>query len=117
MPPGEEEQAVLKGLEIPPLSCPDDDGKKSADLAELEKRLESERDGRKEERFYWIFAMTIMADMQAFQWIGWPSTYIFLLEVVALILLANHLGVDLAVDLLKGLLKKVLDKLPNMKNE
>jgi len=112
------ETADLRELDTPKAVCVDDDGKKSADLAQLESKLETERDGRKEERFFWIFVLIIVLDMGAFQRLGiWQAILIFLLELPALILLANHLGVDIAVNLLNWLLRKFMDKLPNLRNE
>ena len=86
--------------------CVADGDKVYEDLGRLQEQLESERDSRKEERFYWITALVVAADLSAFQWLGaTQSILVFLLEVVFLAVLARHLGVDYAVHLLNELLK------------
>ena len=68
----------------------------------LEKAIESERDRRREERFYWILALTIVLDISSFQHLTWaPSILVFLLEIIGLIGMAKWLGVDAVVVLLE----------------
>ncbi len=110
----ENTQSPEKGLEE---FCEDEKSALPArtadEIAKLENDLQHERDARKEERFYWVMAIIAVMDMATFQWINWwQSTLIFLLEVAALIGLAQAWGVDLVVDLLRKLFFKLLDTKP-----
>ncbi len=68
----------------------------------LEKAIESERDSRREERFYWILALIVVIDIAAFQHLDWvPSILVFLLEIIGLIGMAKWLGVDAVAVLLE----------------
>src|SRR4051794_25223522 len=63
--------------------------------ASLERLLQAERDHRNEERFFWIFALTIITDVLFFKFLdsALVSVPLFLLEIVFLIGLAGWLGV------------------------
>ena len=74
----------------------------------LEKAIESERDSRREERFYWILALTIVLDVSSFQHLAWAAvTFIFLLEIIGLIGMAKWLGVDAVVVLLERIYSRI----------
>ncbi|MDA8232281.1 MAG: hypothetical protein M0006_13160 [Magnetospirillum sp.] len=62
----------------------------------LERQLQAEKESRKEERFFWIFAIALVMDVVLFNGIEkWQAILaIFLLEIVFLIGLAGWLGVD-----------------------
>jgi len=64
------------------------------EIASLSEDLEKERDERKEERFVWIIALMILADLFMFQgmqtW-GGPIA-ILVLQVIAIASLAHRLG-------------------------
>lgn len=64
--------------------------------AQLEADLQSERDARKEERFYWILALLIVGNVPLFNSIesSWALAPLFLLELILLIGIADWLGVD-----------------------
>lgn len=74
----------------------------SGNIAELETSLEQEREGRKEERFYWVLACCILVDPLIFNVMngGWGFAPLLLLQIIMLIGLAKRLGVDWAVELL-----------------
>lgn len=70
-------------------------------VATLEGQLQSEIEDRKEERFIWIFALTILADVIILPIISWATVFIFILQVVFLIAVARWLGVDSVVVILE----------------
>lgn len=80
--------------------------------AQLESDLQQERDSRREERFYWIFALVVVANVPIFG--SMPSiaalVATFLLELVLLIGLADWLGVDRVKVLLEKIYAKWLSK-------
>ena len=83
--------------------------KRDEDIAFLQTDLESERDARKEERFYWCFAITVSIDMAAFQHLGFIAIIaIFILQLILLVGLARLFGVETVV----VLIEKVLSELP-----
>jgi len=81
----------------------------------LEEQIQREREERRTERFFWIFALTIAFDAILFSHIGWAgSLAIFLLELIFLIGMAKWMGIDIVVVLLQRLLDKYLaDKSKN----
>lgn len=70
-------------------------------VARLEGRLQFEIEDRNEERFIWIFLVTILADAIILPIISWATIFIFILQVVFLIAVARWLGVDSVVVLLE----------------
>ena len=79
--------------------------------AEYEAKLQAEIDSRNEERFFWIFTVIIGIDMLVYPHLpASAAIFISLLEIVLLIGLASHLGVDKVVVLLSRILNKYLDK-------
>jgi hypothetical protein len=64
--------------------------------ASLERLLQAERDNRNQERFFWIFGLSILSDVVIFKALDhWAySIPIFLLQVIFLIGLAAWMGVD-----------------------
>jgi hypothetical protein len=70
--------------------------KKDEAASELEQKLQSEKDSRKEERFFWIFDLTILLDIIAFKFLDniALAVIILLLELIFLIGLAGWMGVD-----------------------
>ena len=83
--------------------------KKSDEGADaLERALESEKDSRREERFYWILALIVVFDVASFQHLSWAhSVLVFLLEIIGIIGLAKGLGVDVVVVLLERLYSRI----------
>ncbi len=97
------------------VPCAEDSDKVSEDLWRLQDQLENERDSRREERFYWITALTVACDLAGFPWLGGiQSVLIFFLELMMLIMIARHLGVDYAVHLLNELLLLVKEIAKNV---
>lgn len=76
--------------------------------AKLESDLQSERDTRKEERFFWILGLVIIGNVPIFNALesAWALLPTFLLELVLLIGLADWLGVDRVKVLLEKLYSK-----------
>jgi len=62
----------------------------------LQQNLQDQIDKRKEERFYWVFALLIGVDSFTFPQMhsGWGPFFIFVLELMALICLGQKWGVD-----------------------
>lgn len=79
-------------------------------ISRLEYDLESERDGRREERFIWICALVVAFDAIIVPQVGFAFTGIFLFEIVVLVFLAEHLGVDRAVQLMSWLAARLARK-------
>jgi hypothetical protein len=77
--------------------------KTSASAAKLEQDLQNERDSRKEERFYFLLAAIMVANIPLFNAFesSWALLPTFLLELVLLAGLAKFLGVDRAVVLIE----------------
>ncbi|MDF1601313.1 hypothetical protein PZ895_16250 [Mesorhizobium sp. YIM 152430] len=65
-------------------------------IANLESRLEAERDSRLQERFGWVLVAVIVFDVWAFQhmhtWTG--PLVIGVFQLLGLTVLANRLGID-----------------------
>ena len=80
--------------------------------AQLESDLQQERDSRREERFYWIFCLVVVANVPLFGSMpsAWAYVPTFLLELVLLIGLADWLGVDRVKVLLEKIYAKWLSK-------
>lgn len=80
-------------------------------IANYELKLEEIVDSRNEERFFWVLALVILIDVAIFQVLPWyAAMMIFLLEIILLIGLASHLGVDRVVVLLSRLFDKYMSK-------
>ena len=73
----------------------------------LSERLAQEIDDRKEERFYWIFGIVMLADVILLPGLGASGVFICALQVIFLIGLANKLGVDAVVKPLQNLLNRM----------
>ena len=103
-----------RALELPAELCQEDDTKLAEENAQLQQRLEHERDARKEERFYWVVVATILVDMISFPHLGaYHASLIFLLEIVSLIGFARSWGVDWIVEFLEKVLFYLLKGLRN----
>lgn len=88
----------------------DEESPKDQMIAELQDRLESEKDARNEERFIWILVLVLFVDIVAFTQMdnfGGP-TAILVIELFLLTVLGKRLGVDDVT----VLTNKLLDKLP-----
>ena len=110
----ENTQSPEKGLEE---FCEDETGalpeRTAEEIAKLEDDLQNERNSRKEERLYWILSLVIAVDMAVFPWLEAGQTVmVFLLELILLVPVAKHLGVDWVVEALNTLFSKMLDKIP-----
>ncbi len=73
-------------------------------ISRLEDELAHERDARREERFLWVFALTLVAD-GGLIWNGvdFSGVVLLLLQIVFLMLLAWHFKIDWAYKLLGDL--------------
>lgn len=82
---------------------------KDRDIERLQYELQSEKDGRKEERFVFILLLVIIFDTWTFSTFEtWSAPLaIFLLQAIFLIVLAKRLGVDEAHVLLDRVLHMV----------
>ena len=78
--------------------------------AAYEGKLQAENDSRQGERFFWIFALVLCIDVLVFPGLSWGALPVFLLEVVFLIGLAHHLGVDSVVVLLNRIFNRYINK-------
>ena len=78
------------------------------DSSLLKQRLAHEIEGRRTERFYWVFALIIVLDVIVFPQLGWVLFWIFLLQVIFLIGLARWLHIDPVVVLLQRLFDRHL---------
>ena len=88
----------LPGRYQPPARL---DDKLTDAVAQLSEQLTNEKDGRREERFYWVFAVCIALDCAVLpHQPHWLAVSLFLLQLCIMPGLAAHLGVDWAV---KGL--------------
>ncbi|MDP6708426.1 MAG: hypothetical protein QF893_18950 [Alphaproteobacteria bacterium] len=68
---------------------------KDSQIAKIEDDITKERDGRREERFFWIFGAFILLDFLAFPSMSWAATFfLFVLQLIFLVLLGDRLGVD-----------------------
>jgi len=80
-------------------------------IANYELKLEATVDSRNEERFFWVLSLVIIIDVVIFQVLPWyAAMMIFLLEIILLIGLASHLGVDKVVVLLNRIFDKYLSR-------
>lgn len=77
--------------------------------ASLELAYQREQDARREERFIWVFAMSLLADVIFAPMLGWWFLPIFLLQLVFLIGFAKHCGVDAVVVLLQRIFDRYID--------
>ncbi|MEE9544695.1 MAG: hypothetical protein V3V55_03740 [Rhodospirillales bacterium] len=77
------------------------------EIGALQEAIESEKDDRREERFYWILTTVILIDLMAFPHLHWAGVIgVFLLEIVLLVGLARRLGVKGVVILLEKLFSR-----------
>lgn len=106
-------------MNITPASLPPDDFARldktagSTPLADtaaaLERQLQREQEQRKEERFVWVFATSLLFDVIAFGQVGaLPSVGLLILQIIFLIAMAKWLGVDFVVVALERFLEKCL---------
>lgn len=108
--------------EAPPQRHPDDfeiitetskPTKADENIAALQSRLQSEVDGRREERFAWALALTIALDALILQHTPWALTiFLGLLELIFLGYIASLCGVDRVIVPLEQLFNKMLSILP-----
>jgi hypothetical protein len=91
-----------------PLQIPDPDPNAEA-LAALEKRLQRQLDGRKEERFCWIVVVVALFDVVLLRGTenAVAAGVVATLEILLLFVLARRLGVNDVVQLLDRLLHQV----------
>lgn len=77
-------------------------------LAEMQKALEAEKDARREERFFWLMLVLIVADMYAFTHMAnWSGPIIIgLLEFVLVIAVARSWGMDVIYTLTEKIINK-----------
>lgn len=81
--------------------------------AALQEQLERHRTERKQERFFWFFAMTALANVIVGSLAPWlPTVIFFLFSVTGLVALASWLEVPWIV----RNLERMLDSAHNMKN-
>ncbi len=95
-----------------PDIAPEEADKLMENIYQLETDLDSEKEERREERFTWILVIAIMFDVIALQAIDgfFSFVLVFLLQLTALLGIAQKLGVDWAVKLLGWLLHYVSEK-------
>ena len=81
-------------------------------IASLEDRLEKERDGRKEERFYSVLGMVILFNFVTFpEMQTWSAPMsILVLECIALLGFAKQCGVDYVVKLIDRALGDIVGR-------
>ena len=77
--------------------------------ASLERLLQAERDHRNVERFFWIFGVSILADVIFFHELGIASAIpVYLLQIIFLFGLAGWMGVEQVAVLLDRLFHRYL---------
>lgn len=75
--------------------------------------MQREADLRREERFVWIFAVTMLADVMAFEHLNVASAIpLFLLELIFLGFVGRWLGVEAVVLPLERLFDRLMRSLP-----
>jgi hypothetical protein len=81
--------------------------------AVLESRLQNQIDSSKKERFFWIFAVTILSDPLVYKLFDGSVWFIIpiILQVVFLIGMADHLGVERVAVPLQLLFDRLLSRL------
>lgn len=84
-------------------------------VAQLEAKLEAEKNARLEERFVWILAFVIGFDVFAFYLMNtWTGPLIIgIFELLALTVLANRLGIDAVLPILDKLTAMITKRLEN----
>jgi hypothetical protein len=80
--------------------------------ATLERLLQRETDLRREERFAWIFVVTMLIDVIAFERLGASIIMLFLLELIFLGFMGKWLGVEAVILPLERLFDRVMRSLP-----
>lgn len=98
----------LKALRIPETNSGIE--RLADNISRLENQLEEERDRRNEERFVWVCAVCFLVDGLIVPSVGAMFLPIFLFQLVVLVFLAEHMGVDRAVQLLGPLLDRISRK-------
>ena len=92
--------------------------KADENIAALQSRLQSEIDGRKEERFGWGLAFAIVLDALIFHHTSWPVTiFLGLLQLIFLAYFATLCGVDRVIVPFDRLFNKLLALLPGKDND
>jgi hypothetical protein len=77
----------------------------------LEAALQKEADERREERFCWIFVCAFFVDLATFQHLNWIGViFVFLLEVIFLIVMARKYANEEIVMLLQRVFNAVTEK-------
>ena len=74
--------------------------------------MQRESDLRREERFIWIFVVTMLLDVIAFERLGTSIIPLFLLELIFLAFIGKWLGVEAVVLPLERLFERVMRSLP-----
>jgi hypothetical protein len=74
--------------------------------------LQREADLRREERFAWIFVVTMLVDVIAFERLGTSSIPLFLLELIFLGFMGKWLGVEAVALPIERLFDRVMRSLP-----
>jgi hypothetical protein len=85
--------------------------------ATLERLLQRETDLRREERFVWIFVVTMLIDVIAFERLGTSIIFLFLLELIFLAFVGKWLGVEAIVLPLERLFDRVMRSLPGGRDD
>jgi hypothetical protein len=80
--------------------------------ATLERLLQRETDLRREERFVWVFVVTMLLDVLSFERLGTSIIPLFLLELIFLAFMGKWLGVEAVVLPLERLFDRVMRSLP-----
>jgi hypothetical protein len=82
-------------------------------VAQLEEKLETEKNARLEERFGWILASVIVFDVFAFYLMStWTAPLIIgIFQLLGLTVLANRLGIDEVLPILDKLTAMITKRL------
>lgn len=83
----------------------------------LERRVQQEVENRRTERFYWIFAVTMLIEACILPHISWFGVPVFLMALVFLIAMAKSSGIDSVVVLLQRLFDKYIAAPPKQNDE
>lgn len=71
-------------------------------VEQLQGQLVTEQDARKEERWFWLLAVTILVDVIATPLVGAGMLLIAFFEIVMLVMLAQRWGVDGVIQAMKA---------------
>lgn len=82
-------------------------------VAQLESKLEAERNSRLEERFGWVLVAVIIFDVWAFQFMAtWTGPLVIgIFELLGLTVLANRLGIDEVLPILDKLTSSITKRM------